>query len=101
MPIYPAYHTAFDTFDYVKRFVDSDFSPEVSYYSSGSAPNQPDAPSLRDATAHSLHLEWDKSTGEINGYILEMEDDMKVGNGFKSVALERYCAGSNKCLTVV
>ncbi|XP_078659044.1 aminopeptidase NAALADL1-like [Branchiostoma floridae x Branchiostoma belcheri] len=25
VPIYPAYHTAFDTFDYVKRFIDPDF----------------------------------------------------------------------------
>ncbi|XP_035670484.1 aminopeptidase NAALADL1-like [Branchiostoma floridae] len=25
VPIYPAYHTAFDTFDYVKRFIDPEF----------------------------------------------------------------------------
>ena len=62
-------------------YVYSDYSPEASFTTSGSAPNQPDLPSLREATAHSLHIEWDKSTGDINGYTLEMDDEMKVGTG--------------------
>ncbi|XP_022087990.1 fibronectin type-III domain-containing protein 3A-like [Acanthaster planci] len=61
----------------INDFGASDFSPEVSYYSSGSAPNQPEPPTLREASAHSLHLEWEKSAGEINGYILEMDDETK------------------------
>ena len=50
----------------------------MTYYTSGSAPSTPEPPTLLEAVARSLKLQWQKSAGDVSGYILEMDDESKV-----------------------
>lgn len=55
----------------------SGFCEEARFYTSGSVPPVPEPPSLIEALARSLKLQWQRGPGDIHGYILEMDDESK------------------------
>ena len=68
----------------------------MTYYTSGSAPSTPEPPTLLEAVARSLKLQWQKSAGDVSGYILEMDDESKVSMiGKVCSSLEVKAEGSN------
>ncbi|XP_041482367.1 fibronectin type-III domain-containing protein 3A-like isoform X2 [Lytechinus variegatus] len=55
----------------------SGFSEEAKFYTSGSVPPVPSPPTLIEALARSLKLQWQRGPGDIHGYCLEMDDESK------------------------
>ncbi|PIK54797.1 hypothetical protein BSL78_08319, partial [Apostichopus japonicus] len=53
----------------------SGFSDVSRIYTSGSVPPPQDPPTLIESTAHSLKLQWQACTGDVTGYLLEMEKE--------------------------
>jgi len=62
----------------------SSWSKEVSYTTTGTVPTCPEPPRLIKATARNLTLQWQKSSPDISGYVLEMNDQAN-GYGFRPV----------------
>ncbi|XP_072180136.1 fibronectin type-III domain-containing protein 3A-like [Diadema setosum] len=55
----------------------SGFSDEGRFYTAGSVPPVPEPVVLLEALARSLRLQWQRGPGDIQGYILEMDDETK------------------------
>jgi hypothetical protein len=57
----------------------SRYSDPVTFYTSGSVPNQPDPPMLSEPFVNSLVISWIKRPNE-DSFLLQMEDELTVSS---------------------
>lgn len=66
--------------DYVHSFIDflcSSFSEEVSFFTSGTVPSQPDPPMLSEQYVYALTISWIRRPND-DEFLLQMEDEATV-----------------------
>lgn len=59
----------------------SEYSKELTVFTNGTAPGQPDPPHLSEATLNSLLLTWIKRPGVDKEFVLQREEE-NTGHGF-------------------
>ncbi|KAJ8030329.1 Fibronectin type-III domain-containing protein 3A [Holothuria leucospilota] len=72
----------------------SGFSEEARIFTSGSVPPQQEPPTLVESTARTLKLQWQTCTGDVTGYVLEMEEKYGFQPAYRGDETSYTC----KCL---